>query len=95
MHAAFDSAASLRLVQDHWGSGGVGVSVTASHFKNHMMAALEKSLGVDGRFSVPNSPWSNGICERMIREVVRKLKAMIQKEKRNIQDWVELVPPLA
>ena len=48
---------------------------TASHFKNYMMAALEKSFGFDmsWRFSVANSPWSNGICERMMREVERTL----------------------
>ena len=27
-----------------------------------------------------------------MREVVRKLKAMIQEERRNTQDWVEFVP---
>ena len=68
------------------------MSDTASHFKNHMMAALEKSLGVDRRFSVASSPWSNGTCERMMLEVVRTKKAIIQEERRNTQDWVELVP---
>ena len=28
----------------------------------------------------------------MMREVIRTLKAMIQEERRNTQDWVELVP---
>ena len=70
----------------------VWVSDTASHFKNHMMAALEKSVGVDKRFSVANSPWSNVTYERKLREVVRTLKAMIQEERRNTQDWLELVP---
>ena len=68
------------------------MSDTASHFKNHMMAALEKSVGVDKRFSVANSPWSNVTYERKLREVVRTLKAMIQEERRNTQDWIELVP---
>ena len=66
---------------------------TASHFKNYMMAALEKSFGFDmsWRFSVANSPWSNGTCERMMREVLRTMNAMIQEERRNTQDWLELV----
>ena len=68
------------------------MSDTASHFKNQMMAALEKSPGVDRRFSVANSPWSNGTCERMMRDVVRTLKAMIHKERRTAQGWVEFVP---
>ena len=70
----------------------VFVSDTASHFKNHMMAALEKSLGIDRKFAVANSPWSNGTCERMMREVVRTLKAMLQEERRSTRDWVDLVP---
>ena len=70
----------------------VWVSDSASHFKNQMMAALEKSPGVDRRFSVANSPWSNGTCERMMREVVRTLKSMIHEERRTAQGWVELVP---
>ena len=76
MQRPLDSAAPLGLVQDQ-----VWVNDTASQFKYRMMAALEKSLGVDRRFSVANSPWSNGIYERMIHE-----------ERRNTQDWVELVP---
>ena len=68
------------------------MSDTASHFNSQTMNALEKSLGVDRRFSVANSPWSNGTCERMMREVVRTLKAMIHEERRTAQDSVELVP---
>ena len=52
------------------------------------MTALEKFLDVDRRFSVANSPWLNGTCERVMREVVRTLKAMIQEERRNTHDWV-------
>ena len=67
-----------------WFRMEVWVSETASHFKNHIMAALKKSVGVDRRFSIANSPWSNGTCERMMREVVRTLKATFQEERRNI-----------
>ena len=92
-------ACTARLTAQHlltWcniiGVPEVWVSNTASHFKNQMMAALEKSLGVDRRFSVANSPWSNGTCERMMREVVRTLKVMIHEERRTAEDWVELIP---
>ena len=56
----------------------VWVSEIASNFKIQMMAALGKSLGVDRRFSVANSPWSKGSRERMMLEAVRTLKTMIQ-----------------
>ena len=70
----------------------VWVSDTASHFKNHVMRALEKALKLDTKFAVPNSPWSNGTCERMMREVVRTLKAMLQEKRRDVRDLVGLVP---
>ena len=58
------------------------------------MAALEKSSGVDRRFSVANSPWSTiETCERMMREVVRTRKAMIRSERR-AKGWIELVPAI-
>ena len=92
-------ACTARLTAQHlltWckiiGVPGVWVSDTASHFKNQMMAASEKSFGVDRRFPVANSPWSNGTCERMMHEVVRTLKAVIHEERRTPQDWVELEP---
>ena len=69
----------------------VVVSDTASHFKNHLMAELEKSLGINRKFAA-NSPWSNGTCERMMREVVKTLKAMLQEERRSTRDWVDFVP---
>ena len=68
------------------------VSDTASHFKNRLMTEMEKSLGVDRKFAVANSPWSNGTCERMMREVVKTMKAMLQEERRSTRDWVDLVP---
>ena len=33
-------------------------------------------------------PWSNGIYEQMIREVVRTLKAMLQEERHDIREWL-------
>ena len=68
-------ACTARLTAQHlltWckvlGVPDVFVSDTASHFKNHMMVELEKALGVERKFAVANSPWSNGTFERMMRE---------------------------
>ena len=46
----------------------VWVSDTASHFKNRVMKTLEGALRVEHRFTVANLPWSNGTCERMMRD---------------------------
>ena len=50
------------------------VSDTATHFKNRVIAQLSDALKVDHRSAVAYTPWSNGTCERMVREVVRALK---------------------
>ena len=92
-------ACTARLTAQHllnWcktlGVPDVWVSDTATHFKNKIMATLEKALGVERRFTVANSPWSNGTCERMMREVVRTLKAILQERRGSVRDWVDLVP---
>ena len=63
------------------------MSDPASHFKNRVVKTLEGVLRVGHRFAVANSPWSNGTCERMMREVVRALKAILQEERRAIREW--------
>ena len=69
----------------------VRVSDTASYFKNRVMKTLEGALRVEHRFTVANVTWSNGTCERMVREVVRALKAILQ-ERRDIYEWEDVVP---
>ena len=44
------------------------------------MKTLEVALGMERRFAVANSPWSNGTCEWIMREVVRTLKAIVQED---------------
>jgi len=92
-------ACTARLTAHHllnWcktlGVPDVWVSDTATHFKNTIMAELEQALGVERRFTVANSPWSNGTCERMMREIVRTLKAVLQERRGSVRDWVDLVP---
>ena len=70
----------------------VWVSDTALQFENRVMKTLEGALQVENRFAVANSPWSNGICEQMMRGVVHALKVNLQKESRDIREWVDVVP---
>ena len=68
------------------------MSDTASHFINRVMKTLKRALRAEHKFAVANSPWSNGACERIMREVVHALKAMLQEERRDIREGVEVVP---
>ena len=70
----------------------VWVSDTVSHFKNRVMKMLEGALRVEHRFAVTNSRWSDSTCKRMMREVVGALKAILQEERRDIREWVGVVP---
>ena len=46
------------------------VSDNATHFRNRVVRKLAKALGVEHRFSVANSAWTNGTVERMMGEVI-------------------------
>ena len=41
-----------------------------------------------------NSPWSDGTCEWIMGEVVCAWKAIMQEERRDIREWVDVVPVL-
>ena len=70
----------------------VWVSDTASHFKNTIMTRLREALRVDHQFAVAYSPWSNGTCERMVKEVVRALRSILLEQRREVSEWVDVLP---
>ena len=72
----------------------VWVSDTASHFKNRVMKTLERALRMEHRFAGAYLPYSNGACKRIMREVVRALKAILQEERSGICEWVDVVPAI-
>ena len=68
------------------------VSDNATHFRNRVVRNLAKSLGVEHRFSVANSAWTNGTVERMMREVIHGAKAMLNEWGRPLSEWVVVLP---
>lgn len=56
------------------------VSDTSSHSKNRALAQLPEEVKVGHQFAVACSLWSNGTCERMIREVTQTLKSIVSEE---------------
>ena len=75
-----------------FGTPTTWVSNNTSHFRNRVVLKLAKALGVEHRFSVANSAWTNGTMERMMREVIHGAKAMLNEEGRPLSEWV-VVPP--
>ncbi|CAN0539694.1 unnamed protein product, partial [Scytosiphon promiscuus] len=41
---------------------------------------------------VAYSPWSNGTCERMVKEVVRSLRSILSEQRRQVSEWVDVLP---
>ena len=68
------------------------VSDTASHFKNRVIAQLSDALQVKQHFAVAYTPWSNGACERMVKEVIRALRSILPEQRRPASDWVNVLP---
>ena len=71
------TAASLLTRFKTLGVPRVWVSDTATHFNNAILTSLRDALRVDHQFAVAYSPWSNGTCERMVKEVVRSLRSIL------------------
>ena len=67
-------------------------SDNATHFGNRVVRKLAKALGVEHRFSVANSAWTNGTVERMMCEVIHGAKAMLNEEGRPLSEWVVVLP---
>ena len=70
----------------------VWVSDTATHFKNAIMIRLREALSVEHQFAVAYSPWSNGTCERMVKEVIRALRSILLEQRREVSEWVDVLP---
>ena len=68
------------------------VSDNAAHFKNRVIRKVASRIGVTHRFSVANSAWTNGTVERMMREVLRTTKAILNERRRPLSEWIVVLP---
>ena len=88
-------ACTAEVTAKHWlnccttfGVPRVWVRDTATHFTNRVIAQLGDALKVDNRFAVAYTPWSNGTCEGMVREVVRALKSILSEQRKQAAEWL-------
>ena len=70
----------------------VWVSDTATHLMNCAIAQLSDVPKVHHRSAVAYTPWSNGTCQRMVREVVRALKSILSEQRKQVAEWVDVLP---
>ncbi|CAM9621497.1 unnamed protein product, partial [Sphacelaria rigidula] len=92
VYTAESTAASLLNWCKTLGVPRVWVSDTATHFRNAILVRLREVLHVDHQFAVAYSPWPNGTCERMVREVVRALCSILLEQHKAVSEWVDVLP---
>jgi hypothetical protein len=68
------------------------ISDQGSHFKCEVMDTLCAKLKCDHTFSVAYCPWINGSIERINRDILQVLRAMILEYTVDYRDWVALIP---
>jgi len=75
-----------------YGIAKMWISDQGTHFKNQLMCELRHLLGGDHHFVTAGVPWANGTIERVNREVLRTIRALISEFKLPHTKWIDLLP---
>jgi transposase InsO family protein len=70
----------------------VHISDQGSHFKNKVIAELNRRLATKHHFTLPYTPWSNGTIEVVNRELRKLLRTWISEFRIPLKDWPSLIP---
>jgi hypothetical protein len=92
---AADSSITTEALLDWHSRFGIPpewVSDNGTHFKNEVVAELSRRLRTKQSFTLAYCPWINGSVERVNRDVLQVIRAMILSYKISYKDWVYLVP---
>ena len=76
----------------HYGICRVWTSDRGTHFFNDVMRALAKQLRVEHHFTAIYAPWSNGVVERVNRELREALSAVMLDSLARDEDWEYFIP---
>jgi hypothetical protein len=82
------------LLQWHSGAGlpPLWISDSATHFKNEVIAELARRLKCQQDFITAYSPWINGTVERVNRDILQVLRAMLAEYRLSELDWPYFIP---
>jgi hypothetical protein len=70
------------------------VSDQGSHFKNNVMADIQKQLGTNHHFTTAYSPWANGTVEAVCKQTIRAARAMLSEMHLSPQEWPCVLPAI-
>jgi transposase InsO family protein len=86
--ALLDWFAEYRVVEQ-W------VSDQGSHFKNQVMEHLSKLLQTNHHFTTAYCPWANGTVERVNRDLLATIKAILNETQRSLEEWPNVLTLVA
>ena len=74
-----------------------GVSLThisdqGSHFKNKVVAELNRRLSTKHHFTLPYTPWSNGTIEIVNKSLRKLIRVWISEFRIDLSEWPSLIP---
>ncbi len=67
------------------------ISDRDSHFKNQVMAVLNKRLHAHHHFTTPSNPQSNGTVESICKEVIRAARALLSEFRLKSSEWTAVI----
>lgn len=74
------------------GRPGVHVSDQETHFRNTMVDEFCARLKTDRRFSPAYSSWLNGTAERLNKDGLQVMRALLLDNNLDFREWVYLLP---
>ena len=70
------------------------LSDNGPHFRNQVMKELTRRLGINHDFSTAYCAWSNGLIERVMRDIKAFLKISLVENRLDVEQWPCIVPNL-
>lgn len=90
------NAENAAIVIQGWcaafGAPGSLMSDGPTHFRNKTLRPLAKTLRIPHHFTLPYCPWSNRVVERLGKELLRVLRALVSEFHMLFSEWADLLP---
>ncbi|KAG2946424.1 hypothetical protein PC110_g21117 [Phytophthora cactorum] len=91
---AYVASEALLMWHARYGTPKMLLSDQGSHFRNETMAHLATRLKIELRFTPVYSPWLNSTVERLNRDVLRVIRALLMEYSLDRYEWPYLLPVL-
>ncbi|POM62150.1 hypothetical protein PHPALM_28730 [Phytophthora palmivora] len=91
---AYVAAEVLMMWHAIFGTPKTLMSDQGSHFRNEMINHLATRLKIEQKFSPVYSPWLDGTVERLNRDVLQVLRALLLEYALDSHEWPYLLPAI-